>query len=303
MSISCVRRSVLTVISRTGAYPTEPCPPSTLTSRELDAFRDDADRFIAELDEEYYLHYAGPQGDARARADLRAPRGADEARDGAAARGRADRALALRVRGLPRQPDARAPGAAREGRGRARGDRRRRDDPVPDAARRARERARPRPARSGSRQTRLRLHRRAPEPGLPRGGADRPRGRRSSSARRTTTSSTSASASASTSSPRSARSCSTRPSGCGRRRATGSSASGSASALADARPWDVRAPLPRARVGHGVSGRPDAAGARGDAARPRHRPARAGERPPRPRAAAGEEPARVLRADRGARAA
>ena len=31
----------------------------TLTSRELDAFRDDADRFIAELDEEFYLHYAG----------------------------------------------------------------------------------------------------------------------------------------------------------------------------------------------------------------------------------------------------
>ncbi len=29
------------------------------TSRELDAFRDDADRFIAELDEEYYLHLAG----------------------------------------------------------------------------------------------------------------------------------------------------------------------------------------------------------------------------------------------------
>ncbi len=31
----------------------------TMTSRELDAFRDDADRFIAELDEEYYLHLAG----------------------------------------------------------------------------------------------------------------------------------------------------------------------------------------------------------------------------------------------------
>ena len=28
-------------------------------TRQLDAFRDDADRFIAELDEEYYLHYAG----------------------------------------------------------------------------------------------------------------------------------------------------------------------------------------------------------------------------------------------------
>src|SRR5262249_28165320 len=30
-----------------------------VTERELDAFRDDADRFIAELDEEYYLHSAG----------------------------------------------------------------------------------------------------------------------------------------------------------------------------------------------------------------------------------------------------
>jgi hypothetical protein len=31
----------------------------TLTRSELDAFRDKADRFIAELDEEFYLHYAG----------------------------------------------------------------------------------------------------------------------------------------------------------------------------------------------------------------------------------------------------
>jgi hypothetical protein len=31
----------------------------TLSTRELDAFRDEADRFIAEIDEEYYLHYAG----------------------------------------------------------------------------------------------------------------------------------------------------------------------------------------------------------------------------------------------------
>src|SRR5665213_260274 len=29
------------------------------TSREIDAFRDRADRFIADLDEEYYLHFAG----------------------------------------------------------------------------------------------------------------------------------------------------------------------------------------------------------------------------------------------------
>jgi hypothetical protein len=31
----------------------------TLTTRELDEFRDGADRFIAAIDEEYYLHYAG----------------------------------------------------------------------------------------------------------------------------------------------------------------------------------------------------------------------------------------------------
>ena len=29
------------------------------TRREIDAFRDQADRFIADLDEEYYLHFAG----------------------------------------------------------------------------------------------------------------------------------------------------------------------------------------------------------------------------------------------------
>jgi len=36
--------------------PMTPVPPS---DRELDAYRDQADRFIAELDEEFYLHYAG----------------------------------------------------------------------------------------------------------------------------------------------------------------------------------------------------------------------------------------------------
>ena len=29
------------------------------TSRELDTYRERIDRFVAELDEEYYLHYAG----------------------------------------------------------------------------------------------------------------------------------------------------------------------------------------------------------------------------------------------------
>jgi hypothetical protein len=34
-------------------------PPTPPTARELDAYRDGADRFIAELDEECYLHFAG----------------------------------------------------------------------------------------------------------------------------------------------------------------------------------------------------------------------------------------------------
>jgi hypothetical protein len=34
-------------------------PSEPPTTPELDAYRDEADRFIAELDEEYYLHYAG----------------------------------------------------------------------------------------------------------------------------------------------------------------------------------------------------------------------------------------------------
>ncbi|HXY85421.1 MAG TPA: hypothetical protein VEH52_08040 [Gaiellaceae bacterium] len=33
--------------------------PAALSDRDLDSYRDQADRFIAELDEEYYLHYAG----------------------------------------------------------------------------------------------------------------------------------------------------------------------------------------------------------------------------------------------------
>jgi hypothetical protein len=34
-------------------------PPTPPSDRELDAYREDADRFMAELDEEFYLHYAG----------------------------------------------------------------------------------------------------------------------------------------------------------------------------------------------------------------------------------------------------
>jgi hypothetical protein len=34
-------------------------PPTPPSDRELDAYREEADRFLAELDEEFYLHYAG----------------------------------------------------------------------------------------------------------------------------------------------------------------------------------------------------------------------------------------------------
>ena len=36
-----------------------PSAAAPLTKADLDRFRDRADRFIAELDEEFYLHYAG----------------------------------------------------------------------------------------------------------------------------------------------------------------------------------------------------------------------------------------------------
>jgi hypothetical protein len=36
---------------------------TAFTDRELDGYRAGADRFIAELDEEYYLHYAGLKPD------------------------------------------------------------------------------------------------------------------------------------------------------------------------------------------------------------------------------------------------
>ena len=53
---SCVLRSVLSSISRTGHYPRADMATAPAA---LDAYREEADRFIAALDEEYYLHFAG----------------------------------------------------------------------------------------------------------------------------------------------------------------------------------------------------------------------------------------------------
>src|SRR5438552_12490021 len=59
MSTSWVRRSVLRRISCTACVSYERMPPAPSSDRELDAYREQADRFISELDEEFYLHYAG----------------------------------------------------------------------------------------------------------------------------------------------------------------------------------------------------------------------------------------------------
>ena len=59
ISTTCVFRSVLREISCT-RLSYGPCRAQQLpTKADLDHFRDRADRFIAELDEEFYLHYAG----------------------------------------------------------------------------------------------------------------------------------------------------------------------------------------------------------------------------------------------------
>src|SRR5688572_8404066 len=66
MSTSWLRRSVFTMNSRT-ARILGPVSETTPTERELDGYRAGADRFDAELNEEYYLHYAGlkPELDLR----------------------------------------------------------------------------------------------------------------------------------------------------------------------------------------------------------------------------------------------
>jgi hypothetical protein len=50
---------VFNLISRTRVSYEAAVPAAALSDRELDTYREQADRFIAELDEEFYLHYAG----------------------------------------------------------------------------------------------------------------------------------------------------------------------------------------------------------------------------------------------------
>ena len=154
-----------------GAYPRQPWT-GTPSDRELDGYRAGADRFIAELDEEYYLHYAGLKPEFELRpiyerhadlTDLATVRRVGEAVDGAKNR----ELFPLRLRGLPRRAHARARGEDRRARGDARDAARRRGGRLPDAAADDREHGRPRHARA-ARGGPERADRGAPEPALPR---------------------------------------------------------------------------------------------------------------------------------------
>ena len=105
------------------------------TSRELDAFRDDADRFIAELDEEYYLHFAGHKETLELEAIYERHEELTKLETAQRLEGAPTELWRFACEGYLGNLTRVAPGEARAGRGRARGDRRRRADPVPDAPR------------------------------------------------------------------------------------------------------------------------------------------------------------------------
>ena len=67
MSTSWLLRSVFTLSSCTARILGR-VGETRFSDRELDGYRAGADRFIAELDEEYYLHYAGLKPDFELRA-------------------------------------------------------------------------------------------------------------------------------------------------------------------------------------------------------------------------------------------
>ena len=300
--MSWVRRSVRTRICCTGPILGA---MAGVDSRELDAYRERIDRFIADLDQEYYDHFAGLKEDFDLESiygeyeDVTSLERAQAHAGGRRRQLRLDRALALRVRGLPRRADAPARGALGRARGDAEGAGRRRGDPVPDAEADDREQRRPRPPRA-DRARAQRADRGAPQPDPARRARGDARG--DARARRVEL-------------PRALRQVRLPPRrprramprvprldrgavrGRGRphaarerrRRPRGGAALGR------------RARLPRDELGLGVPRRQDAPRARGDALGARDRPPRAGEHPPRRRGASAQVAARVLLADRGAR--
>ncbi len=276
-----------------------------LQERQLDALREDADRFIAELDEEAYLHFAGLKATYDLVADLRAARRADEARNRARSRRvgerwpKRPRALALRLRGLSRELRQRGRGEDRRG-----GDEARSKVGGEEIAYRD---LRPRIANADDRDARERLERARNDATEEHMTPLYLRSARSSTARRRS------------SAPPTytelyrgfqfplddlAEQCRALPrvdrapvGGRGRPLLPQPHRAGARRdrALGRARVWRG------ADVGRGVPEGPHGARARGDARRPRRRPARAAERRARPRGPPEQVAARVLRPDRGPR--
>ena len=156
-------------------------PVAPASARDLDAYRERADRFIATLDEEYYLHFAGH----KERLELEAIYGEfadlttiEQARSIGCCGERQlrdPRALAIRLRGVPRPVDQGARREARPQGGRADDDRRRRGDSLPDDQADDHERGGPGQART-PRARPERARRRALEPAVPRVARARSRG-------------------------------------------------------------------------------------------------------------------------------
>ena len=196
MSTSCVRRSVRTSNSRTRAILRRPMPTAAPVSARARRVPRAGRPLHRRARRGVLPPLRRPQGDARARADLRALRRADDARerDSASARPRTATGPSASSGGSP----ARATSATSPASTPRRWRRSRPSSTATSTARRSRSgcsarRSRTSPTATGAselEQRAQRAHRGAPEPDLPRAARARAREAVASSARRRTSSST-----------------------------------------------------------------------------------------------------------------
>ena len=211
---------------------------STPEPREIEAFRDRADRFVADLDEEYYLHFAGLKETLDVEQVYERYEELTRLETAQEMEGAPVELWRFACEGflgnLTREHQARMAQVEAELEATVDGE----THPLPDAARRDVERGRPRRARA-ARADAASAARRAPEPGLPRRGAKSTARPCARSAPRTTTSCTSGSASASTSSATSARALLDDTEKLWEREGDSLFRARLGIGLSDARPWDV----------------------------------------------------------------
>ena len=274
--------------------------PDAPSTSELDALRERADRFIADLDEEYYLHFSGQKESLDVEQvyeryeDLTRLETAKQMEGAPAELWRF--ASEGYLGNLTREHQARL---ARE---EAALEAKVGGETIPYRMLRVAMSNEPdRDKRRELEETRAPAARRAPESRLPRRRPDRPRGRAAARRAELLRALQAVRLPPRLSSPTSAARCSTRPRSSGRREGDRLFRSRLGIGLSDARAWDVPRLFRAPELDQLYPSGPHAAGARVDARRPRHRPALAGERPPRSREPPLEVAARVLRADRGSR--